>query len=210
MAYKAVCISSKDGADAAQAARLIAEGLGFRLIDEDIVARAAVEAGVEQDVVADVERRKSMLAKLLEGMGPASMAMGAAPADVGYGQPGSDELRGLIRSVIEETASRGQVVIAAHSASLALAGRSDVMRVLITASPETRQRRMAGELEGDQKEAARFVKRSDAGRADYMKRFYGISEEQPTHYDLVINTDRLSATDAARLVVGAVNGSQPA
>lgn len=101
-------------------------------------------------------------------------------------------------------------MIAAHSASLALAGRSDVMRVLITASPETRQRRMAGELEGDQKEAARFVKRSDAGRADYMKRFYGISEEQPTHYDLVINTDRLSATDAARLVVGAVNGSQPA
>lgn len=78
MAYKAVCISSKDGADAAQAARLIAEGLGFRLIDEDIVARAAVEAGVEQDVVADVELRKSMLAKLLEGMGPASMAMGAA------------------------------------------------------------------------------------------------------------------------------------
>ena len=46
----------------------------------------------------------------------------------------SAELRELIRSAIEEIADAGQVVIVAHAASHALAARSDVLRVLVTAS----------------------------------------------------------------------------
>ncbi len=213
MGYGVVCISSEDGSGAAEAARLVAETLGFRMIDEDIVARAAVQAGVEEEVIADVERRKSILIRLLEGMGPASMAAGPilTPADmVGYGEPASDELRALIKSVIEETAAAGNVVIVAHAASLTLAARDDVLRVLVTASAQTRRRRVAALLQVDETEAARVLKRSDAGRADYIKRFYGIGAEQPTHYDLVINTDKLTPDDAARLVVDAVNGSRSA
>jgi cytidylate kinase len=40
-----------------------------------------------------------------------------------------------------------------------------------------------------------------------MKRFYGIDAERPTHYDLVVNTDKLTPDDAARLIVDAANGS---
>jgi cytidylate kinase len=207
VAYKAVCISSEDGAGAAEAAQLVATRLGFRLINEDIVTRAAVEAGVDHEVVADVERRKSLLVRLVEGMGPASMAAGYVVIDGSYGQPASDELRGLIQSVIEDTATTGNVVIVAHAASLALAERADVLRVLVTASAQTRQSRLAGSLQLDEKEAARVLKRSDAGRADYIKRFYGIGAELPTHYDLVINTDKLTSDDAARLIVHAATGS---
>jgi len=46
----------------------------------------------------------------------------------------------------------------------------------------------------------RAVNDSDAGRADYLKRFYGISEELPTHYDLVVNTDAISIEQAAGLI----------
>jgi len=208
--YGVVCISSEDGAGAAEASSLVAETLGFGLIDEGVLTRAAEEAGVEREVVADVERRKSAVVKLLEGFGPANV--GAAgivmlPEDVGYGRPASNDLRALIRSVIEDTATAGRVVIVAHAASLALAARDDVLRVFITASPETRQRRLAESLQVDEKEAARVIKKSDAGRADYIKRFYRIDSELPTHYDLVINTDKLTPEDAARLVVDAVNGA---
>ena len=48
-----------------------------------------------------------------------------------------------------------------------------------------------------------MLERSEANRADYIKRFYGIAEESPVHYDLVINTDRLSAEQAAALVLHA-------
>ena len=208
--YGVVCISSEDGAGAAETAALVAQALGFRLLNEEIVTRAAIEAGVEQEVVADIERRKSLVLRVLEGLGPGSMAMSydwTPPETAGYGQPATNELRELIRSVIEDTATAGEVVIAAHAASLALATRDDVLRVHVTASTPTRRRRLADSLRLDEKQAARVIKRSDAGRADYMKRFYGIDAERPTQYDLVINTDKLTPDDAARLIVDAANGS---
>jgi cytidylate kinase len=125
---------------------------------------------------------------------------------VGHGEPASDELRGMIRSVIEETAASGSAVIVSHAASLALAGRDDVLRVLLTAPPQTRERRLAATLGVDEKEAARAVKRSDSARGDYIKRFYGIRAELPTHYDLVINTEKLAPEHAARLIVEASGG----
>lgn len=210
VSYQVVCISSQDGAGAPEAALLVASGLGFRLIDEEIIARAAVEAGVDHGVIADVERRKSRLVKLVEGLGSAglSSAVGAASMvpgvdAVGNVEPASDELRGLIRSVIEETAASGNAVIVAHAASLALGKREGVLRVLMTASPQTRELRLSDALGVDEKEAARLVKRSDAARADYVKRFYGVNNELPTHYDLVFNTDKLAPQDAAHLIVQA-------
>ena len=44
------------------------------------------------------------------------------------------------------------------------------------------------------------MKESDAGRRDYLKRFYKIDEELPTHYDLIVNTDVLSVEQAADLI----------
>jgi cytidylate kinase len=60
--------------------------------------------------------------------------------------------------------------------------------------------RLAEEEQIDAERARRVVKASDAGRADYLKRFYGITDELPTHYDLVINTDALSFGAAAALI----------
>ena len=50
---------------------------------------------------------------------------------------------------------------------------------------------------------ARFVRDSDAGRADYFQRFYGIERELPTHYDLVVNTEALTPDEAADVIVAA-------
>jgi cytidylate kinase len=208
MAYTTVCISTVDGADAGGTAQLAADALGLRLIDEDIVTRAAIEAGVDREVVADVERRKSTLVRIIEGLGPAGMGTGmVAPEAVAYGQPASDDLRGLITSVIEETASAGGVMIVSHAASHALGGREGVLRVLVTASEPTRSRRVASSMGIDEGDASRRLKRGDAGRADYIKRFYGVGSEQPTDYDLVINTDKLTAADAAALITAAARGS---
>ena len=43
----------------------------------------------------------------------------------------------------------------------------------------------------------------DAARADYLKRFYNEDQELPTHYDLVVSTDKLSAEQATGLIVAA-------
>ena len=208
MGHNVVCISRQEGALAPEIALAAAEQLGFRLIDEDIVTRAAVEAGVECEVIADLERGRSALVRLIEEFGAAGTGAGyLAPIHDTHGgsRPAGDELRGLIRSAIEEFAAEGKAVILAHAASLALAEREDVLRVLITACREERARRLATTLAIEQKQAARAIKQSDAGRADYLKRFYAVGVELPTHYDLVINTDRLTAEHAARLIVAAAS-----
>jgi cytidylate kinase len=55
----------------------------------------------------------------------------------------------------------------------------------------------------DPKEAERLIKGEDAARADYLKRFYNVDQELPTHYDLVVSTDKLSAEQATGLIVAA-------
>ena len=114
----------------------------------------------------------------------------------------------MIRSVLWESAEAGDAVIVAHAASLALATRADVLRVLITASPETRARRVAEAQAIDEAEAGKQIERGDANRADYLKRFYEVSTELPTHYDIVLNTDMIAPADAARLILTAARSRE--
>src|SRR5215813_6828736 len=104
MSCKLICISSDDGADAFEAASEVAEKLGWSLVDEDIVSRAADEAGVGREAIADVERRKSLMERLLDNLSTSGASMAYVPslAESLQGGPRSDVLRGMIRSVIEE------------------------------------------------------------------------------------------------------------
>jgi cytidylate kinase len=204
MKTSVVCVSHATGAGGNEVGRLVAERLGFRYVDEDLVSQAALRAGVDASEIADEERRKSWLGRVLDdlavGGGEAWAMTGLGP----YGAVGvattSDELRTYIREAIEETAGHGKAVIVAHAASHALAGRQETLRVLVTASPATRAGRVA-EAEGlDETRAARAIKDADAGRADYLRRFHAVEQELPTQYDLVLNTDHLSPEQAAALI----------
>ena len=189
MAVTAVCISRTMGAGGEEVGGFVASRLGFDYVDEDIVTRAAQRGGVSPEDIADAERRTSVLRRLLTEMGTGSGAETYGLAPVAGGDL-PDDMRALIREAIEEVAARGNVVIVAHAASFALAGREDVLRVLVTASPETRASRYEGS-----------IKDSDSARADYLRRFYGVDHELPTHYDLVVNTDVVSVERAGQLIV---------
>jgi len=202
---RVVCISSTDGSGAEAIGVAVADRLGFRVVNEQIIADAAKEAGVDARHVADVERRRSFIARFLEELSPSSaMAAAALGAPMPYDpSPASDDLRGLIRAAIEAVAEEGSAVIVSHAASYALADRDAALRVLVTGSSGRRRERLAEATSVSDDEAGRIVKKGDAGRADYLKRFYGVDAEQPSHYDLVVNTDRLSTETASRLIAEA-------
>jgi cytidylate kinase len=206
MPRRVVCISRSAGAAGEEVGRLVAERLGYEFVDEEIVLRAAEKAGVEAEDVADVERRKSAMTRLFEDLGrTAPDAHGVAFEADRDRMRTAGELRAVIRAAIEETAERGDAVIVAHAASFALVGRDDALRVLVTASPPTRSRRLAEDGGVGEQQAAQSVRDSDTARADYLKRFYGIPTELPTHYDVVVNTDRLTPEEAADLIAGAAS-----
>jgi cytidylate kinase len=198
-----VCISGLDGAQMRDVAQGVANELEFALVDEEIVLQAAAAADLDPGVIADAERRRTFIERSITGFGAGADASAIALAGAGYaaGMGLGEDIQGLIVQAIEETADRGQVVIAAHAASHALAERPDVVRVLITASPEIRQKRIAAAQDLSEKDAAKALDRSDSARADYLKRFYRTRRELPTQYDLVVNTDRLTPDEAVKLVV---------
>ena len=206
MACKVVCISHATGAGGEDVGRLVAERLGFLYVDDEIVTRAAAKGGIGADEVADEERRKSLAARLLDAMahgGGEAWAIGGAAPLVPSEELGGDDVRALIRDTIERTAATGNVVIVSHAASQALPEGPEMLRVLVTASPATRAERLSRTQGIDEKQAARAIKDSDAGRRDYLRRFYDVDEELPTHYDLVVNTDVLSVEKAADLIAQA-------
>ena len=198
MSRTVVCLSASDGAAGEDIAPLVADRLGVNIVDEQVVVRAA----------AEVEQRRSLAARLLDPLTLAGLAAGTSglaglPAiDLDDLAPSADRLRALIRGAIEEIASEGDVVIVAHAASFALGARPDTLRVFVTASLETRRRRVASARSVNDADAERLVARGDRNRADYLKRFYRVTE-QPIHYDVVINTDTLRADEAADLIAQA-------
>jgi len=198
-----VTISHATGAGGETIGRTVADRLGFRYIDEEIITLAAEKEGVDAALVADTERRKSFLAQLFSGLAEGPVDVGGVLVPEAVMAPRSENLRIVIVEAIHDTAERGQAVIGSHAASIPLAGRADVLRALITASFDTRVKRVTRDGRRGTTDPARFIRDNDAGRADYFQRFYGIEHELPTHYDLVINTDALTADEAADIIVAA-------
>ena len=202
MPCSVVCLSHATGSGGEEIGKQVAERLGYLYVDEEIVARAAAEGGLEPRDIADEERRRSLVKRVLDvlaegggdawtlGAGFAASMDGLRPADV----------RALIRETVVQTAARGNVVIVAHAASFAVEPGPASLRVLITASPKTRAQRVAATDGVDDAQATKAVKDSDSGRRDYLKRFYDVDQESPTDYDIVINTDVVSSEQAADLI----------
>jgi len=208
MPRRVVCISRFVGAGGEEVGRRVAEALDYRLVDEEILQGAAESSGVSVDELADVERRTKIIDGLLRNLTVAGstagvMSPGGAAGIDFSGGADPKSLRALIQKSIEETAERGEVVIVSHAASYALSGKLDVLRVLVTASPETRAVRAAQGESVDAKKAAKLIADSDAARAAYVKRFYGVGDERSTHYDLVLNSDSLSIELMSDLVARA-------
>ena len=207
MPRKVVCISRTAGAGGETVGRMVAERLGYAYIDEEIIVVASRKAGLHPSEVAKAEERAPLLDRLLDALTVPSAA-GFLEATGAYYLAGStavpvpvaEDLRALIRQTIEEIAARGRVVIVAHAASYALGKRPDVLRVLVTASPETRVERLTL-LKTD--DAAKAVRDSDREREHYLRRFYEVREESPLHYDLVVNTDTLAAEQAVAAIAAA-------
>jgi len=188
-----ICISHVEGADGGAVGRAVAEKLGYTFADDAIVSEAARAAGIFAESVSYAERRDAKRS-----------------IEVDFGRiEKTEKLRELIKAAIDSAADRGNIVITSHAASYALAGREGVLRVFVTAPDETRAARLV-ETEGmDANRAVKELEDSDKGRAAYLQRFYGVKNEQPTDYDLVLNTEKLGSDAAAGLIAAAAGSPLP-
>jgi cytidylate kinase len=201
MECSVIAISRALGAGGEQIAAAVAEKLGFRYVDDEIIGRAAEEAGFDRETVAASEKTESFIMRSLSQMAVADPSTWAVDSSVLASTSGA--FQKLIEQAIRKTAEEGNVVIVAHGASIPLAGMPGLLRVLITGSVEKRVARAVESAGLKEKDARKTIEHSDNQRKQFLDRFYKVKQESPAHYDLIINTDVLDADHATRLILAA-------
>ncbi|MGH9055420.1 MAG: AAA family ATPase [Acidimicrobiales bacterium] len=197
-------MSQVDGAGGEPIGRDLARRLGFSYWNEAVVDQVAEDHGVDLGTVINAEQRKSFFSRVVEAAAMSGVDAVALNSQI-YTLDETDDLLSLIRDTVRDAAERGSVVLVAHAASYACADRSDVLRVCVTAPLSSRVSRLASARGISNKQAARFIHQSDAGRASYLKRVYGVDKESPADYDIVVNTEHLAPDRVTSLVSGLVS-----
>lgn len=125
-----------------------------------------------------------------------------------------DELFGLhpsswtfVRKAAEtilRLAELGNVVFIGRGANVVTGHLPHAFHVRLIGSLDRRVERIRAVLGFDEEQGQEHVRRVDLGRARYLKKYLGKDIDDPLLYHLLINTDRLTFEQAARLIADAV------
>ncbi len=192
--------------------QILASRLGADYVDKKIVAEVARRLEMpDADVEAQDEAPGTFLGRLLTSLGAASIEF-TAPPEVAvwappYKDPAFDPRRAVLaitQEVIREAARTGNAVIVGRGAGYVLRDEPGALHVFLRADPHWRVR-VAMETFGiSEKEAWRRMKQTDANRAAYIRQVYGHDWAHPSHYDLVLDTERFGFEGAAEVILAAV------
>ena len=204
MNTRVISISRQVGTAGEEVAQALANRLGLRFIDYQVIQDAAREAGVSPETVSESEHTPSLMTRLLEALArnpsmPVAawadpVPLSASPLYI------SNDYRKFVEDVIRQTADQGNCVIVGHAAQVILRDRLDTVRVLVTGSNGFRARRIKAGMGVDEKDALKIIEKTDHERLDYFRRFYETGWLTPCSYDLCISTDHLNPDQAAEVI----------
>jgi cytidylate kinase len=203
------------GAGGETIAAMVAQRLGADLVDRKIFDEVVRRLDMPEDEVEKLEEAPgSLLNRVLQALGSASIEFAAPPEGSVWTPPYSDPtfdtskaVLQITQEVIREAYRSGNAVIVGRGAGYVLLGETDVLHVLATGPREARIARVR-ELYGlSEEEARRKVKQTDANRGAHVKQVYGHDWLDPAHYHLVLNTDWLGYERCARLIVDAAGAA---
>ena len=197
-----VALGRELGAGGRDIGERIAERLGVELLDKQIVDLVAARLGAPTSYVEALDENVESFVDRLFGV----MRSAYPEAYAAEGLPDWSEERmvELTASIIKEHATHSLVIIG-RGAPMLLRDRPDAVRAFITAPSEVRVRRVQARTGCAAEFAAREVKRSDQHRLAYMRQYYNVDWRDARLYDVVVNTEHLSADAAADVIIATGN-----
>jgi len=179
-----ITISREMGSGGIPIAHKVAEKLGYKLIDGEAIMEAADAYGLSPEAVEQADEKPPHFVDTLDSKQYLDLH--------------------LIELIILEAALKGNVVIYGRGGQDLLKDIGSVLRTRIIAPFEDRVERWA-EREWLDPDRARFlVRKSDQQRAGFIKYYFDRDWEECVHYDLVINTQRLSEETAVKIICNSV------
>jgi cytidylate kinase len=166
-------------------ARKLADKLGYTLIDGEAILKVAAKHGL---TAADVEKADEKPPAFVESL----------DSDLEI-----DLHR--IEQIILEYALKGNVIIYGRGGQDLFQDIDNVFRVRIVAPFELRIERWAEREWIDPDLARILVKKSDQQRAGFIKYYYDRDWDDSDHYELTINTMRISIDNTVNLICQGIN-----
>lgn len=191
-----VTVSREAGVNGTGLARRVADELGFRCWDQELVHRVAEQSGAPEVLLRAVdEHARNAIEDLLAGI-----LMGDKSTETEY-------LAQLMR-VIHAISEHGSAVIVGRGAQYVLAPEG-ALRVRVVAPLEARVRMMAAARKLPEDRARAEVERLDRERHGFIRHHYHRDAADPSSYDLVVNAATLPLEAAAHVVASAYRAKFP-
>jgi cytidylate kinase len=198
-----ITISREYGAGGSSVARTIAERLGWKLVDNQIVEEIARRAGMTTAEAQErVERGPTFVERLIRALAASNPEL-LTPASVQPPEAADAQLKQITEQVVAESASNHAVLVG-RAASAVIGRREDALHVKLVGSVEYRREVIAQRLGVSPEEAARKVRDVDAHRAEYHRKWYSRDWADAHNYHLVINVGWVGREGAADIVIGMV------
>jgi len=99
----------------------------------------------------------------------------------------------------------GDVVVIGRGGNVITDRLAYALHVRLVGSVPRRIQHLQDYLHVDPAEAAEYLRTRDAARKRYVAKYYDKDIDDPLLYHLVVNTDRVSYREAARMILGAVH-----
>ena len=175
-----VAISETTGSLGNEIGRRVSERLGYRFADREIIAKAAEQFGaLVSDLRHGTEEKPSFWERLTDSQ---------------------HRYRAYVDSIILEMATGDDVVLTGLAAAIILRQVPHALRVR-TSAPERLRADRVEQQQGLTREAALdHVRHTDHERATRVKFLYRVNVDDHLLYDMVLNTERMTADEGARII----------
>jgi cytidylate kinase len=202
--YRVLTVNREFGSGGGRIAQTIAEWLGWKLLDRDIIDAIAYAAHVDSKVVRHYDEHVDSWLRRINQQAMRSAAL-AAGLELGENSVfDAEEMVKISRKIIEEAYSEGNCVIVGRGSQCVLQHKPDVYHVFVYAPYLDRLTRLRDRLDKGI-HAEQRIRIVDEERAKYLQQYYGKCWNNPHLYDLMISS-RTDEEWTARAILYAMNG----
>jgi len=207
-----ITIRGKLGSGAPEIGKMLSEKLNWDYIDREILAQVASRLNLqENEVIAKEMPPVSLRERIEEALQKGyATGVGVQGAYLPISQIPLDDTRYLaaLTSLIKELA-QGNSIIYGRGSQFILRDHPHTINVSVVAPFRIRLKRVMEGLKISEDKAKQEMTRFDNAAREFLKRYFGAEMEDPTCYDIVVNTERLDYEMACSVVINTLRLREP-
>jgi cytidylate kinase len=208
--YKLLTVNREFGSGGGRIAQTIAEWLGWKLLDRDIIDAIAYAAHVDKNVVRHYDEHVDSWLRRINQQAMRSAAL-AAGLELGENSVfDAEEMVKISQKIIDKAYSDGNCVIVGRGSQCVLQHKPHVFHAFVYAPYKERILRLRKRLPAGTPVEQR-IRTVDGERAKYLQQYFGKCWNDPHLYDLMLSSSE-DEDATARVILYAMNGKpcQPA